>query len=92
MKVEIRTKAEVWRGRGKPRRTIPDEVRTIADATYKTGNVARVEIGPGEADDAAELVTLLRAYARHLGRRVRIQREGSILRFELVDRPTRETP
>lgn len=92
MKVEILPKADVWRGRGKPRREIPENVRDIANSTYKTGNVATVEIGPGEDDDATELIKMLRAYARHLGRRIRIQRSGNTLRFELVDRPAKDTP
>lgn len=85
MKVDFAPRAEVWRGRGHPRRQIPEEVRDMADATYRTGKVGRVTIDADDEEDAAELVRLLRSYAKSLGRRMRIQRDDDQLRFELVD-------
>lgn len=85
MQVTFAPKAEVWRGRGHPRRQIPEEVRAMADRTYRTGHVGRVSLGPNDQDDATELIRLLRSYAKSHGRRVRIQRDETELRFEMVD-------
>lgn len=58
----------------------------MADLTYNTGNVGIVSIGADDEEDAAELVRLLRSYAKSLGRIMRIQRDEDELRFELADR------
>lgn len=86
MEVSLEAKEKVWRGRGRPRREIPQEIKTLADATYGTGNVGRVKLGQADEADARELVRLLESYAESLGRRMRIQRDPGELRFEMVDR------
>lgn len=85
MQVTFSPKAEVWRGRGHPRRHVPQEVRDMADRTYRSGKVGRVTVNPAEEEEAAELIRLLKSYAKSLGRRMRIQRDDDELRFELVD-------
>ena len=86
MQVSFAPKAEVWRGRGHPRRQIPDNVRQAADATYKTGQVGRAVIAPNDnPEEVAELKRLLRSYAKSLGRRMRIQHDETELRWEMVD-------
>lgn len=90
MLIETAPKTDVWRGRGRPRRQVPAEVRAFADSTYKTGNVKVVRIEAGEEDELAELTGLLNSYAASLGRRMRIQRDDDSVRFEMVDRTKRK--
>ena len=85
MHIATASKKEVWRGRGRPRRVIPPEVRAFADSTYRTGNVKVVTIEAGEEEEMKELVSLLTSYAVSLGRRMRVQREDDTFRFEMVD-------
>lgn len=89
MQITLHEKQDVWRGRGHPRREIPEQVRRMADATYGTGKVGRVEFGADDEEDITELVRLLKAYARHQGRRMRIQRDEDEIRFEMTDRRVR---
>lgn len=90
MQVTFAPKSEVWRGRGHPRRSIPAAVQEMASATYKTGRVGTVTIGPEDEEDAIELRRLLISYAKSLGRRMRIQRDDDQLRFEMVDKGERK--
>lgn len=92
MEVQFKSADEAWRGRGHPRRTIPKEIRDMADRTYGTGKVGTVTIGPDDEEDARELVKLLRSYAKAKGRIMRIQRDDDELRFHMVDRPVRREP
>jgi hypothetical protein len=85
MRIESAPKKEVWRGRGRPRREIPREVRHFADSTYKTGNVQVVTIEAGEEEELKELIGYCNSYANSLGRRMRVQRDGDVVRFEMVD-------
>lgn len=87
MEVAYAQKDRAWRGRGHPRRTIPQEVAAMADRTYGTGHVGVVTIGADDEEDATELVRLLRSYAKSLGRIMRIQRDDDVIRFELADKP-----
>lgn len=59
----------------------------MADRTYGTGNVAVVSIGADDEEDAAELVRLLRSYAKSRDLIMRVQRDDDELRFEMADRP-----
>lgn len=90
MDVTLAPKREVWRGRGAPRKQVPDQVKQLADATYRSGKVGNVVVGSDEEEEAKELAGLLTSYANSLGRRMRIQREDDVMRFEMVDRVPRK--
>lgn len=79
----------VWRGRGAPRKQVPDEIKDLAESTYKTGKVGHVVVAEDEEDDAKELVGLLTSYANGKNKRMRIQREENVLKFEMVDKVRR---
>lgn len=85
MRFESAPKRDVWRGRGRPRREVPPQVKDMADSTYRTGNVYVVTITADEEDDLRDLVSYLNSYAGSLGRRMRVQREDDTVRFEMVD-------
>lgn len=85
MEVSFAPKSEVWRGRGHPRREVPEAVRMMADRTYRTGQVGEVTVNADEETEIIELRRLLISYAKSKGRRMRIQREGDTFRFEMVD-------
>lgn len=85
MNVAFAPKNAVWRGPGHPRRQIPPQVMEMADRTYRTGQVGMVEIESDEEEEATELVRLLKSYAKARGCRMRIQRDDSVLRFEMCD-------
>lgn len=86
MNVALESRAKVWRGRGAPRKTIPAQIAQLADATYGTGQVGIANVADGEEDQAKELVSLLTSYANRQGKRMRVQREGNVIRFEMVDK------
>ncbi len=85
MDVAYENKAVNWRGRGHPRRDIPDTVKAMADSTLNTDKVAVVRYDETDLDDIKELKRLLRSYAKSLGVRVRIQDDEGVLRFELAE-------
>jgi hypothetical protein len=85
MRFEEAPKKDVWRGRGRPRREVPDQVKDMADSTYRTGNVGVVHVEADEEEELRELVGYLNSYAGSLGRRMRVQREDDTVRFEMVD-------
>ncbi len=85
MHMQTVPKNEAWRGRGRPRREIPPEIRAAADRTYRTGHVQVVTITADEEEELRELLSLLNSYATSLGRRIRHQRVGDEVRFEMVD-------
>lgn len=84
MEIVMRDPAEVWRGRGRPPRPIPDIIRQAADESYRTGKCGTVEVAPDEEDEARELSSLLTAYAKRQGKRMRFQRDGDLLAFRMV--------
>lgn len=86
MNVTMEPKAEHWRGRGAPRKHVPPQIKQLADATYRTGNIGRAEITADEEEEARELTSLLRSYANGRGLRMRIQRDDDVILFEMVDR------
>lgn len=85
MRIETAPKKEVWRGRGRPRREVPPIVKHEADRTYRTGQVGVITVRPDEEEELKELLGYLRSYANSLGRRMVIQREEDVVRFEMVD-------
>lgn len=86
MNVTLERQEKVWRGRGKPRKTIPPEIQKLADDTYNTGRVGVAEFSDSEEVEARELVSLLRSYANSIGKRMRIQEEGNTVRWKMVDK------
>lgn len=89
MELQLVPKQEVWRGRGAPRKQVPAEIKQAADATYRTGQCGHVTVEEGEEVEAKELIGLLTSYANSLGRRMRVQRQDDVIRFEMVDRAKR---
>lgn len=84
MKIVMRDPVEVWRSRGRPPRPIPDIVRQAAEESYRTGKCGTVEVAPDEESEARELMSLLTAYAKRQGKRMRFQREDDLLAFRMV--------
>jgi len=83
--IETVPKKDTWKGRGRPRREIPAAVKALADRTYRTGHIQVLTIEPDEESELSELKTLLNSYASSRGLRMRFQREGDVLRFEMAD-------
>lgn len=88
MEVTLEDKDGAWRRRGRPPREVPAQVAQLAQQTYRTGKCAVVTVEPDEEEEATELMNILTSYARSLGKRCNFQRDGDILRFEMVDRKT----
>jgi len=60
-------------------------------ATYRTQKIGTIALTDGELDDeGAELLSLLRIGASHLGKRLRVQADSVEVRFEMVDRAARK--
>lgn len=85
MRIESAPKKEVWRGRGRPARVVPPIVKHEADRTYKTGQVGIIHVAADEEEELKELLGYLNSYATSLGRRMRVQRDDDVVRFEMVD-------
>lgn len=85
MRFEKAPKKEVWRGRGRPPRAVPAQVARMAEDTYRTGEVGVITVEADEEEELKELTGYLNSYATSKGRRMRIQREGDVVRFEMVD-------
>ena len=78
---------------GRPPVEVPEEVRTVADRTHATGQVARIEVGPGEEQEARQILVMVRRYAKQRGWRAVIQprrdadiRAGGTIRFMMRDK------
>lgn len=91
MELNLQPRKEVWRGRGAPRKEIPEEIRAAANATYRTGQVGVVHYGADEEPEVKELIGLLTSYGNSFpNRRMRVQHEDGEIRFELVDKNSRK--
>lgn len=87
--------AVAFKPRGRPRRDVPPEVKALADETYRSKKAKEAIVGPGEEEEARELISLLRSYADSTGRTLRLQpREvarggipegGCVIYFAMVD-------
>lgn len=84
MEIVMRDPAEVWRNRGRPPRPIPEIVRQAADESFRTGKCGTIMVDPEEEEEAKELMSLLTAYAKRQGKRMRFQREDDLLAFRMV--------
>jgi hypothetical protein len=91
LNVVLKERKAVWRRRGPAPRHIPDHVFGLLYATYNTGKVGTIALdATGDLDpDGRELLALLRQGAERRGKRVRIQNDGTELRFEMADKGTR---
>jgi pantothenate kinase len=74
MDIALVERASVWRGRGAPRREIPEQIRTLVDATYRSKKAARIDDITTDADreEARQIISLARSYAQSKGRRLRV--------------------
>jgi hypothetical protein len=90
MRIEFKSSDEVWRRRGRPRKEVPEEVKELANRTYRTRIACVLHIDPEDEEEAAELLKQLHLYARHEGRKMRTGRLGDELRFQMVDKTSRK--
>jgi hypothetical protein len=91
MDVVLKDRETVWRRRGPAPRQVPSEVMALLQATYRTGKVGTIGLDEaGDLDDnGRELLRLLRAGAEQRGKRIRVQNDGTEVRFEMVDKAPR---
>lgn len=64
-----------WRGPGAPRKQVPDHVVEALRRARDTEQVGVISVRGEKPDDIEQVVIALRAGARHLGHRIRIQRD-----------------
>lgn len=94
MDIRIVDRQERWRHRGRPPRVAPQEILDLLESGYRppglAGKAPAVEVvleDDDTEDDARELLSLLRAGARQLGKHLRLARDGRVIRFFLTDAP-----
>lgn len=80
--------ASGWRGRGAPRKQVPDKVLEMLRHTDRTGEVGVIDARDDSDEEVRQVLAYLRAGARHMGRKVRIQHdeENRVVRFQLAPR------
>jgi hypothetical protein len=64
-----------WRGPGAPRKQVPDHIVEMLEFARNSGQIGILDIRGDSPDDITEAVNALRTGARHLGRRINIQRD-----------------
>lgn len=67
MEIQIAPADEVWRKQGRPVTEVPAVVMEALAATYRTGEVGRVEWGDGDAGDGLDFLRYARYAERHEG-------------------------
>lgn len=75
-----------WRGRGAPRKHVPEPIMAALRRARDTGKDGILKQSPDEGEDVVrEAMSTLRAGARDLGRRIRIQHdaEAGVIRFRV---------
>lgn len=74
-----------WRGRGAPRREVPPHIVQMLTHAAKSGEVGVISADGDSEEDVKAVLGALRAGARHINRRIRIQRDdtGHCIRFRL---------
>jgi hypothetical protein len=77
-----------WRGRGAPRKHVPNKVLDMLRHTDTTDEVGVIDIRGDSDADVAEMKSYLRAGARQMGRTLRLQHdeENDQIRFQLAPR------
>jgi hypothetical protein len=64
-----------WRGPGAPRKQVPEPIVKMLEHARDTGKVGVIDIEGDSTEDVTEAINTLRAGARHMGRRINIQRD-----------------
>lgn len=72
-----------WRSRGAPRRQVPPQIIDMLKHTGRTGEVGVIHTDGDTEEEVKEVLAALRAGGRQLGRRVRIQQDEQLIRFQL---------
>ena len=77
-----------WRGRGAPRKHVPDNILQVLQHARDTGEVGIVTVQDETEDEIKDLQRVLVAGDRHIGRRVRVQydRAESVVRFRVGEK------
>lgn len=79
--------ASGWRGRGAPRRKVPENVLAALCRARDTGKVGILKV-TGETDsDIRDAISALRAGGRQMGRKVAVQYDADdeVVRFRVGD-------
>ena len=64
-----------WRGPGAPRKQVPDHIVQMLEYARRTGQVGKLDIAGDTDEDVREAINALRAGARHMDRKINIQRD-----------------
>lgn len=74
-----------WRGRGAPRRVVPPHIVSMLQRAAASGEVGVISADGDSEEDVKAVLGALRAGARHINRRIRIQRDEAQheIRFRL---------
>lgn len=74
-----------WRGPGAPRKPVPPHVVEMLEFARDSGQVGIINIVGDTDSDVTEAINTLRAGARHMGRRISIQRDRQkhVVRFRI---------
>ena len=99
MKISITSRAVGWRPRGRPPTEVPPEIIELLQSSYVPprfrGDPPKVDI-IAEPEDTEEeirqMMTLLRAGARRLGKHLAMQRHDRTIKFYLADLPRKDRP
>lgn len=99
MEVQLRPEQEAWATRGRPTEPIPDNVKTVLERTYRTGEVGEVTLTSDQVrTEMATFLTFARRYATQTHRTLqtqprKIQPTTTQVKFRLIDTPPpREHP
>jgi hypothetical protein len=76
-----------WRGPGAPRKHVPDHIVKMLRYAQDSGQVGIIDVKGDTEQDIEEAVKALRAGARHMRRRINIQRDRQKhqIRFRIGD-------
>lgn len=88
MQLTLKPKAEsTWRGRGRPPRAVPPHIAAEIERAYRRQEIGEVWMEDEDTEEEVrELISILNAYARSKGKRMVIQQDDGVLRFEMKDR------
>lgn len=64
-----------WRGPGAPRKQIPEPIVKMLEHARDSGEVGLIDVDGDSPEDINEAISTLRRGARHMGRRINIQRD-----------------